>query len=81
MASLIHPIKTNKYKKNLKALGWKYNRIKGDHEIWVKDDVDDEIVFITNDKEVQPFIIRQNNKTLGITDKEFLKIIHSKKFI
>ena len=81
MASLIHPVKTNKYNKFLKALGWKYDRIWGDHEIWLKDGVDDEIVFITNDKEVQPHIIRQNNKTLGITDKKFLQIIHSKKFI
>lgn len=80
MASLIHPIKTNKYRKFLKTLGWEYNRIKGDHEIWVKDSVDNEIVFITNDKEVQSFIIRQNNKTLGISDKEFLKRIHSKNF-
>ncbi len=79
MASLIHPIRTPKYRKFLKALNWGYDRIKGDHEIWLNDDTDDEIVFITNDKDVDPFIIKQNNKTLGITDKEFLRIIHSKK--
>lgn len=80
MSSLITPIRTRKYRKFLKALGWEYDRIKGDHEIWVRDDTDDEIVFIANDKEVTPFIIRENNKTLGITDKNFVEIIQSKKF-
>lgn len=80
MSSLITPIRTRKYRKFLKALGWEYDRIKGDHEIWVRDDTDDEIVFIANDKEVTPFIIRENNKTLGITDKKFVEIIQSKKF-
>jgi len=73
---LISPVKTKKYRKFLKSEGWKFDRIKGDHEIWVNDFNDDELVFISNDKEVLPFIIRQNNKTLGITDKEFLRRIH-----
>jgi predicted RNA binding protein YcfA (HicA-like mRNA interferase family) len=72
---LLSPVKTKKYRKFLKYMGWRFNRIKGDHEIWTKNNRDDEIVFITNDKEVQPFIIRQNNKTLEISDKEFLRII------
>ena len=79
MASLIHPIKTTKYRKFLEAQGWIFNRIRGDHEIWCNDGEDKEIVFITNDKEVVPFIIKQNNKTLGITDKFFLKKIQNKK--
>jgi len=62
----------------LKKLGWSYDRIKGDHEIWINDHNDDEIVFITNDKEVPPFIIRSNNKTLGISDNEFLKLLREK---
>ncbi|MBU0765678.1 MAG: hypothetical protein KJ607_12665 [Bacteroidetes bacterium] len=80
MSKLVFPIKTSKYRKFLESKGWCFNRIRGDHEIYTKDDCDDEIVFITNDKEVQPFIIRQNNKTLGISDKDFLKIIQNKKF-
>lgn len=80
MSSLITPIRTNKYIKFLKAQGWIYDRIQGDHEIWLKDGNDGEVVFITNDKEVKPYIIRMNNKILGITDKEFLKKIHSKKY-
>ncbi|MBA7538769.1 hypothetical protein ES705_31046 [subsurface metagenome] len=75
MSRLLHPIKTSKYRKFLKNLGWEFDRIRGDHEIWEKDGVDHEIVFITNDKEVQPFILHQNNKTLKISDKEFLNKI------
>ena len=75
MARLLHPIKTRVYRKFLKELKWNFKRIKGDHEIWYKKDVEKEVVFITNDKEVKPFIIQQNNKTLGISDKEFLKLI------
>ncbi len=75
MGSKLHPVKTSKYRKILSNLDWKYDRVKGDHEIWVKEGVLFEIVFITNDKEVQPFIIRQNNKTLGLSTDEFLALL------
>ena len=77
MAGQISPVKTNKYRKFLSSLDWKFDRIKGDHEIWIKDGASHEIVFICNEKEVPPFIIRQNNKTLGLSNSEFLSLINS----
>lgn len=78
MTKKITPIQTKKYRAFLKSLGWEFARINGDHEIWLKDTDTREIVFITNDKDVSPFIIRQNNETLGITKEEFLSLIRKK---
>jgi len=79
MASQLSPIKTKRYRKLLNDLGWRFNRIRGDHEIWIKDGIISEIVFICNEKEVPPFIIRQNNKTLNLSTKEYLELLHRKK--
>ena len=76
MSRKLHPIKTRTFRKFLKKQNCKFVRIKGDHEIWRKQNLIRDIVFVTNEKEVPPFHIKTNLKTLNISVEEFLKIIN-----
>lgn len=71
----ISPVKLRIYRKFLKKMECSFYSNKGDHEIWGKNNLNRPITFQTKSKEVPPFIIRSNNKTLGIDDNRFLDII------
>ena len=63
------------YKKLIKVFeksGWKYNRTKGDHLIFVKEDL-----VIPAYKTIPVFIIKNNLRTAHITNEEYLEILRN----
>ncbi|MFW5702414.1 MAG: type II toxin-antitoxin system HicA family toxin [Candidatus Dojkabacteria bacterium] len=68
------PIKRKKFEKFLVYIGCELKRTKGDHFIYTKPGLRRPIV-ITNNKDVPPFHIRTNLKTLNMTVKEFEEIM------
>lgn len=75
MSRRITPVKIRAFRQFLKAIGCTYSRTEGDHEIWVKKGLLRPIVFPVKDKELTAFFIKNNLKTLGISDDEFIKLI------
>jgi predicted RNA binding protein YcfA (HicA-like mRNA interferase family) len=73
------PIQTAKFKTFLSHIGLVYKRTKGDHEIWDRpdDSLPRPVTFITNEKDVPPFHIKTNLKTIGMTTQEFNRIIQA----
>jgi len=74
------PIPTKKFIKFLKSIGLVSIRSKGDHEIWDYPENSHllrPVTFIGKDKTVPPLHVETNLKTLGMTHKEFNKIISS----
>jgi len=72
------PIPTKKFIKFLKKIGLKYQRSKGDHEIWdypKKSHLLRPVTFISKDKTIPSLHIETNLKTLGMTHNEFVSII------
>lgn len=55
MGQSISPVKTSKYRKFLTKMGCGFERKKGDHEIWTRKNLTRPVVFLTNEKEVEPF--------------------------
>ena len=74
------PIPTKKFKKFLKKQGCIYIRTEASHEIWDKkdDSLLRPITFWGHKKEVPGLHIHTSLQTLGITYKEFMKIIKKK---
>jgi predicted RNA binding protein YcfA (HicA-like mRNA interferase family) len=71
------PIKPIHYKKLVKVFeksGWKYDRTKGDHLIFVKEEFIRPVV-IPAYKTVPVFIIKNNPRTAKITNEEYIKIL------
>lgn len=75
MSKKLHPVKTSVFRKFLKSQNFFFIRIKGDHEIWRKEGIIRDIVFITNEKEIPPFHIKSNLKTLDLSIEKFMEII------
>lgn len=67
-------IKTKKYRKFLTSQGYVFDRIKGDHEIWKKKG-SRPVVFVGKEKEVPVFHIGKNNKTIGLKNDEYERIV------
>lgn len=63
-----------KFEKFLLNIGCKFKREKGDHRIYWKKNVKRPIV-IPRDKQLPPFIILNNLRTLDISKEDFLKKI------
>lgn len=55
-------------------MGCRYKRTKGDHFIYDRTDLKRPIV-VPYTKEITPFIIRSNLRTLNLSVKEYLAII------
>lgn len=70
----ITPIPRRKFEKFLVHVGCFYKRTKGDHLIYDRAGLKRPVVF-PKDKEVTPFIVRNNLKTLGLTPEEYLEIL------
>lgn len=65
------------YKKLIKVFeksGWKYDRTKGDHQIFIKKGHIRPVV-IPAYKTIPVFIIKNNLRTANITNDEYLKMI------
>lgn len=75
MSRKIVPIKIRDFRKFLKTVGCTYERTEGDHEIWSRDGLLRPVVFPIKDKEIVPFYIRSNLRTLNLTEKEYHNLI------
>ena len=70
----LSPIKRKKFEQFLKYIGCYEKRTKGDHIIFTRSGLKRPVVF-PYDKEIPPFIIRNNLRTLGVTVEQYLKIL------
>ncbi|MCG8322769.1 MAG: type II toxin-antitoxin system HicA family toxin [Cytophagales bacterium] len=68
-------IKVTTFRKFLEQVGCKFYRVRASHEIWGRKDLTRPITFRNTKKEIEPFHIRTNLKTLGISVDQFLQII------
>ena len=64
-------ISTSLYREILSYLGLEYVRTKGGHEMWFKQGMLRNAVFQTHIEPVPEPIILNNNKSIGITNKQF----------
>lgn len=62
------------FEKFLLFVGCEFKRQKGDHKIYWRSDLNRPIVLPTY-KELPVFIIRNNIRTLGISQKEYIEIL------
>jgi len=70
----ITPIKKKKFIRFLEFVGCQQVRTKGDHIIFQKAGLERPVV-IVDDKEISPFIIRSNLRTLNISGEEYIEIL------
>jgi len=70
----IKPIPRGLFEHFLQETGCTLKRTKGDHLVYVRTGLPRPIILQAK-KEVQPFIIRSNLKTLGISSDEYLQIL------
>lgn len=69
------PIPLKKWIKFLEYVGCHFKRKgKGDHIVWVREDLKRPIVF-QDDREVSFSVIKSNLKTLGLSTKQFFEIL------
>lgn len=72
--SVVTSISWKKFEKFVLFVGRKFEREKGDHRIYSRNDLNRPIVF-PRDKELPVFIIRNNLRVLKIEPKEYLEIL------
>lgn len=60
-----------RYRLILAALGLEYVRTKSGHEMWYKQGMLRNVVFQTHEDPVPEDIVFNNNKTIGISNKDF----------
>ena len=68
------PVSWKKFEKFLLFTGCKFEREKGDHRIYWRNDLKRPVV-IPRDLALPVFIIRKNLRILGISSQEYLEII------
>ncbi len=68
------PIHWKKFELFLLFVGCHFEREKGDHRIYWRDDLKRPVV-IPRDKELPVFVIRNNLRILGISSKKYLEIL------
>lgn len=68
------PIHWKRFEKFLLFVGCRFEREKGDHRIYWREDLKRPVV-IPRDKELPVFIIRNNLRILGITPEEYFEIL------
>lgn len=73
MATLV-PVKFTKFEKFLREVGCRKKRTKGDHVIYDRSDLRRPVV-VPKGREVTPFIIRSNLRTLGLSVKEYQALL------
>ena len=70
----LSPIHWRKFENFLLFIGCHFERERGDHRIYWREDLKRPIV-IPRDKELPVFIIRNNLRILGINPEEYLEIL------
>jgi len=70
----ITPVDWKTFEKFLLFVGCEFKRQKGDHKIYWRADINRPIVLPTY-KELPVFIIRNNIRTLGISQQEYVAIL------
>ena len=70
----ISPIHWRKFERFLLFIGCRFERAKGDHRIYWREDLKRPVV-IPRDKELPIFIVRNNLRTLGVNSEEYLDIL------
>jgi predicted RNA binding protein YcfA (HicA-like mRNA interferase family) len=73
MSGLV-PIHWKKFEKFVLFIGCKFEREKGDHRIYSRNDLKRPVVF-PRDRELPVFIIRNNLRILRIEPAEYLEIL------
>lgn len=73
--SRLTPVHYKKFEKFLLHIGCKFVRQRGDHRIYIRENLKRPIV-IPADKDIPVFIIRNNLRILGISVEEYLKILN-----
>lgn len=73
----LSPVKTKDFRKLLKHLGLNKISGTGHHEKWSKQDLIRPVIFQAKFKELPVFILRNNLRTLGLTDDEYIDIMDS----
>lgn len=73
MAHLV-PVHWRKFEKFLIFIGCRFEREKGDHRIYWKDDLKRPVV-IPRDTQLPVFIIRNNLRVLGISPDKYVEIL------
>lgn len=68
------PVKRQKFEQFLVHVGCRYKRTTGDHRIYDRADLRRPVV-VPVGKEVTPFVIRSNLRTLGLSVREYLDIL------
>ena len=68
------PIRWRKFEKFLLFVGCHFEREKGDHRIYWRENLKRPVV-IPRDRELPVFIIRNNLRILGINPEEYLEIL------
>ena len=70
-------ISINTYRLFLQKAGCKYIRTSGGHEHWARKDLNRPITFQTHIDPIPEFIIKNALRILGLTRKDFFKILDS----
>ncbi len=77
MIQRIGPVKLSDFRKVLKTVGCKYDRMEGDHEIWIRQGMKRPVVFPVKHKELVPRIVKSNLNTLDLSEENYLRILNS----
>lgn len=72
-------ISVARYRRILAALGLEYVRTKAGHEMWFKEGMLRNVVFQTHEEPVPEDIVLNNNRTIGISHKDFESVMKSTK--
>lgn len=68
-------ISVSRYRRILAALGLSCVRTKAGHEMWFKDGMLRNVVFQTHKEPVPEAIVLNNNRTIGVSNKDFEAIL------
>lgn len=64
-------ISVSRYRRILAELGLSHVRTKAGHEMWFKDGMLRNVVFQTHEEPVPEDIVMNNNRTMGVSNKDF----------
>jgi len=67
-----------KFEKFLLSVGCTFHREKGDHRVYWKEGLNRPVI-IPRDKQLPPFIILNNLRTLGISRQAYIDFMHDSK--
>ena len=70
----LKPISWKKFEKFVLYVGCRFERKRGDHRVYNRDDLKRPVIF-PEDQEIPVFIMRNNLRTLGIGHNEYLAIL------